>query len=54
MDLYVADDDFIEHLHEHGFETIEFDELFIEWDDWAKENVIATGHPSFQSIIWPD
>ena len=34
-----ADDDFIEHLREQGFETIEMDELFIEWSDWAKENV---------------
>lgn len=34
-----VDDDFCEHLEEHGFETIELDELFIEWDDWAKENV---------------
>lgn len=36
--LYTADDDFIEHLHEMGFETIDINELFIEWDDWCKEN----------------
>jgi hypothetical protein len=36
----VADDDFIEHLHEMGFDdTIEIEEALIEWDDWAAENV---------------
>jgi hypothetical protein len=36
----VADDDFIEHLHEQGFEeTIEMDELVFEYLDWSKENV---------------
>lgn len=39
LPVLVADDDFIEHLHEQGFETIEFDELVIEYDDWASENV---------------
>ena len=36
----VADDDFIEHLHEMGFDdTIEVEEAIIEWDDWAAENL---------------
>lgn len=40
LPVLVADDDFIEHLHEQGFnESIELDELFIEYTDWAKENV---------------
>jgi hypothetical protein len=40
LPVLVADDDFIEHLHEHGFHsTIELDELVIEYEDWAKENV---------------
>jgi hypothetical protein len=40
LPVLVADDDFIEHLQEQGFhETIELDELFIEYIDWAKENV---------------
>lgn len=39
LPVLVADDDFVEHLHENGFETIELDELFIEYEDWAKENV---------------
>lgn len=35
-----ADDDFIEHLYEHGFnETIDIAELNEEWNDWAKENL---------------
>jgi hypothetical protein len=40
LPVLVADDDFIEHLHEQGFETIELDELFIEYNDWAVENVV--------------
>lgn len=40
LPIVVADDDFLEHLHEMGFDdTIELDEAFIEWDDWAAENV---------------
>jgi len=40
LPVYVADDDFIEHLAEHGFDqTIEQDELYIEYGDWVKENV---------------
>jgi len=40
LPVYVADDDFIEHLVEQGFDqTIEQDELYIEYGDWAKENV---------------
>ena len=40
LPVLVADDDFIEHLHENGFnETIEMDELVFEYLDWAKENV---------------
>lgn len=40
LPVLVADDDFFEHLHEHGYTSqIDMDELIIEWDDWAKENV---------------
>lgn len=40
LPVLVADDDFIEHLHEHGFDTtIELDELWVEYEDWAAENV---------------
>lgn len=34
-----ADDDFIEHLRERGFDEIDLEELYIEYDEWAKENV---------------
>ena len=37
--VYVADDDFIEYLHEMGYETIEEVELYEEWDAWSAENV---------------
>jgi hypothetical protein len=37
----VADDDFIEHLHEQGFDSIELEELYVEYTDWSKENVEA-------------
>ena len=40
LPVVVADDDFIEHLHEQGFnETIDVAELKEEWNDWAKENL---------------
>lgn len=40
LPVLVADEDFVEHLHESGFvDTIEVDELVVEWLDWAKENV---------------
>jgi hypothetical protein len=40
LPVLVADDDFIEHLHEQGYsETIDIVELSLEWVDWAKENV---------------
>lgn len=40
LPVLVADDDFIEHLHENGYsETIDAAELLIEWEDWAKENL---------------
>jgi hypothetical protein len=40
LPVLVADDDFLEYLREQGFEnTIEQDELYIEYADWAKENV---------------
>jgi hypothetical protein len=40
LPVLVADDDFIEHLHEQGYsETIDIAELYLEWVDWAKENV---------------
>ena len=38
--VLVADDDFLEHLHEMGFDdTIDIEEAIIEWDAWAAENV---------------
>ena len=40
LPVLVADDDFIEHLHEEGFDhTIDINDLIFEWIDWAKENV---------------
>jgi hypothetical protein len=40
LPVLVGDDDFIEHLHEHGFsETIDIGDLALEWADWARENV---------------
>jgi hypothetical protein len=40
LPVLVADDDFIEHLHELSFaETIDINDLMFEWIDWAKENV---------------
>ena len=40
LPVLVADDDFIEHLHENGhIESLEIDELIFEYIDWAKENV---------------
>jgi hypothetical protein len=40
LPVLVADDDFFEHLQEHGYTSqIDMDELLIEWDDWAKENI---------------
>jgi len=40
LPVYVADDDFIDHLAEMGYsETIEEVEMYEEWDIWAKENV---------------
>jgi hypothetical protein len=40
LPMLVADDDFIEHLHEQGYSTIDIKELYMEWDDWAAENVL--------------
>lgn len=37
--VYVADEDFIEYLHELGYDTIEEVELYEEWDAWVLENV---------------
>lgn len=40
LPVYVADDDFIEHLRENGFdETIDVGEINEEWNNWEKENV---------------
>jgi hypothetical protein len=40
LPVLVADDDFVEHLHEMGFvDTIEVGDLIFEWLDWEKENV---------------
>jgi hypothetical protein len=41
LPVLVADDDFIEHLYEQGFYSIELEELYVEYADWAKENVEA-------------
>ena len=42
LPILVADDDFIEHLHEVGFEdTIDIEDLIFEWVDWEAENVEA-------------
>jgi hypothetical protein len=41
LPVLTADDDFIEHLHEQGFDSIELEELYVEYNDWAKENVEA-------------
>lgn len=42
LPVLVADDDFIEHLYEFGFEgTIELDDLIFEWIDWSSDNVEA-------------
>jgi hypothetical protein len=41
LPVYVADDDFIEHLAEMGYgNSIESVEMYEEWDIWEKENVI--------------
>jgi hypothetical protein len=38
MPVLVADDDFIEYLHELGYEDeIELEELLIALDDWIEE-----------------
>jgi len=38
--VYVADDDFIEHLHEMGYgNSIESVEMYEEWAIWERENV---------------
>jgi hypothetical protein len=40
LPVYVADDDFIEHLAEMGYsESIEEDDIHLEWVVWSKENV---------------
>ena len=42
LPILVADDDFIEHLHESGFsETIDINDLVFEWIDWEADNVEA-------------
>lgn len=40
LPVLVGDDDFLEHLREHGFtEIIDVNDLILEWIDWEKENV---------------
>lgn len=40
MPVVVADEDFIEYLHELSYvDEIELHDLVFEWADWAKENV---------------
>lgn len=40
LPVLVADDDFLEHLQENGFDgTIDVGDLGLEWDNWAKENL---------------
>ena len=42
LPVLVADDDFIEHLHESGFDdTIDINDLIFEWIDWEVDNVEA-------------
>jgi hypothetical protein len=39
LPVFSVDKDFIEHLEEQGFtESIEFDELCLEWESWEQEN----------------
>jgi hypothetical protein len=40
LPVMVADDDFIEYLREQGIDSIELDELYLEYEDWAAENVL--------------
>lgn len=41
LPVLVADEDFVEYLREQGYTSqIDLDELVIEWDDWAAENVL--------------
>jgi hypothetical protein len=39
LPVLTADDDFIEHLHEMSYVTIEVGELDLEWNNWALENL---------------
>jgi hypothetical protein len=40
LPLLIADEDFIEHLHEWGhYPSIDIAELAEEWKIWSKENV---------------
>jgi hypothetical protein len=40
LPVLVADDDFIEYLHEMGYEgTIDIAELAVEWKEWAEDNL---------------
>lgn len=42
LPFIVADEDFIEHLHELGFEdSIDINDLIFEWLDWSSENIEA-------------
>jgi hypothetical protein len=41
LPVLVADDDFIEHLHEQGYDSLDVNELYFEYNEWAKENVEA-------------
>ena len=41
IDVNKLDADFIEYLHEEGYETIDTDLLAIEFVEWAKEAVEA-------------
>lgn len=39
LPIVVADDDFIEHLHEMSYyNTIDIGELNEEWNTWSSEN----------------
>ena len=41
LPVLVADEDFFEHLHEHGYTSqIDIAELYLEYEDWAAENVL--------------
>ena len=40
LPVVVADDDFLEYLQEEGYDdSIDLQDVFVEWHHWALENV---------------